>query len=134
VSRILLLVCVVCSSLAMANDKPDISVADPLAFTSDILTHQPDSVFFRTDERIYLRPEKIHPTSRGIFIGDQGTLIEIPFLCSDRMGCYVPSNNRLGVDYTGYWVCWNDKCKNYGKVWRSKSQYCPVCRESGQPS
>lgn len=103
-------------------------------FFLDILTDQPDSILFCTDTRIYLRPEKIHPTQHGILIGDQGSFIAIPFLVSDRTGCYLLTGSRPSAEYTGYWVCWNEECSNYGKVWRSKSQYCSLCKKPGQPS
>ncbi len=118
--KVFLFFCTVFSTFSFATENEELMVSQSFIY-QQIVEKQPDAVFFCTEERLYLRPEKVILTDRGIFVGE----VEIPTLHSDTMGCYVLSKS------SGKWVCCTRDCPNFRNTFRNESGYCPGCGRKG---
>jgi len=75
------------------------------------------------EDKIYVKPEKIHPTPQGVYLNlNEDEYIFVPSLRSDNQGCYVqvfnfnplPSCPGCGTTYL-YGDCGKQSCPKYQK-------------------
>ena len=125
--RFLLLFCVLLSSISNAEENSVYSDS----ISHQILTQKPEAVLFQTEDRLYLRSDKIYPTDKGLFLGDAESAISIPMVFSDSSGCYLPCGSFWAAEK--YWFCITYECKNYLGTFRNRSGKCPVCSKLGRP-
>lgn len=97
---------------------------------AQIVDEQPDSIHQCHQGRLYLKPERIYATEKGLFLYSQHSVIKLPFLYSDELGCHMGSI----VNSNGYvfYQCTNKKCQY---VFNAKTQgtTCPICGSPGKP-
>lgn len=127
--RILVILCVGFSYLAWANQEDANESVNPLC--EQIYEQQPRAILFCTDDRMYLNPEMIFPTTEGLFLGDNYSSIAIPQLLADSSGCYLALSSGPGPnDDTRYYVCRNKDCVENGKIRYGGTSRCPTCSKS----
>ena len=69
-----------------------------------ILEEQPESILFSTDDKIYLRPEMIFPTTQGLFLGSASSSIALAAVFADSAGCYLPRVSFGSFGAKDYWL------------------------------
>ena len=119
-SKYLLFFFTVFSTFSFANEHEEKMVPRSFIYQQIVEKH-PDAIFLCTEDRLYLWPEKVTLTDRGIFVGD----VAIPTLHSDATGCYVLERS------SGTWICCTKSCQNFRNTFRSESGYCPYCGRKG---
>lgn len=122
----LLLFCTFLCNIAIAEEEMPL---DDL-ISNQILAEQPEAVLFCTESKLYLRPDTIYPTNSGLFIGHSHSAILIPVVFSDASGCYVPRGNFSRPE--SYWMCANQECSNYQRIFRNSSGQCHRCGLTGK--
>lgn len=100
---------------------------------TSILANENECVLHYEDQKIYLNPDKIHPTSQGVYLNlNENEFIFVPILNSDNQGCYVecvnwnfdPRNTCPGCGkkfYTG--GCRNQSCPEYQRQQGAKENH-----------
>jgi hypothetical protein len=118
--KALALLIIACSNLIFASEERSSVIQDLIC--NQIITEAPEAVLFATNDKIYLKPDRIHITSHGIWVDH----IPINGLFSDSQGCW------LAKPSVEYWMCVTKGCVNYQRVFRSSNGICPLCMISGE--
>ncbi len=98
--------------------------ASPLLM--QIATKQAESIRYYDGERVYLKAEKIYPTSQGPVLYHGGSSILLPNLSADDTGYYLSCRSK--DDY--YFRCPNPDC---GTGWWFTETWSPLCPSCGTP-
>jgi hypothetical protein len=88
------------------------------------LSHNIDAVRFIYHGRIYLNPERIIPSDRGmLLVKDDLTTVLLPKVLSDQQGCYITgsADYRLTLQLVNCWNC-------SFKFPQGRYSICPCCQ------
>jgi len=92
------------------------------ALLTEIVSNNCECVVNVTDDKVYVNPERIYPTSQGLFLC-VGTdeYVPLPLLLSDDQGCYIQTGwikvtspcKFCGWErVSGGWKCPNQNCSS----------------------
>lgn len=118
----LLLISFIISGYSMEDRRFDLSDL--------IREHQPDSIEFYHDDRVFLKTDHISVTPQGLFLVSETSMIHLPNLNSCNEGCFIQSGEESTTLASVYVPI---TCGNCGfKYWYSPAQSrCPNCGHSG---
>ena len=84
--RILFVMGLFSSAVCFSHESPE----PDDALLSEIFANQSECIISIVEDRIYVNPEKIFPTTQGLFLNvNEAEYIVIPTLHSDAQGCYI---------------------------------------------
>ena len=106
----------------------DLSCKGVSCTVNQIMAEQPDSVFRFDEERMYLMPDRIIPTSKGLFLCNEQSSIFLPALFGDQKGIYIPCVRKLRM------MCANDNCGYCCWDAYADGIECPRCGYPGDPA
>ena len=112
IRKTLTLIAILASSIGFAQDTIDI-LDDGII--DEIVANKNTCVVGSSKDRIYLNPNRIFPTEKGLYLNLNDTdYVLLPTLNSDSQGCFIPIIQILpicpGCGYEYFLSCTNPEC------------------------